>query len=665
MSKKQITLPPIYIGAQPPTVDFSLGRSTGASAPAIPEAMRFGPFMYHTLLDWEKSFQTSLALLDSALGQELSVARGGIIQDTNTIEGIQRELILRGQLMEKKRAEIQQVSSEADRFYGTDPLSLSHKQQMDVVIRLMNGHPRPRELHWFAQTSHEAAYKRRFAQESLGKLASQSAALRARLAELQRQAAEAAARAAAAEQAQAEAAARAAAEQAQAEAAARAAAEQAQAEAAARAAAEQAQAEAAARAAAEQAQTEAAARAAVEQAQTEAAARAAVEQAQAEAAAQAAAEQAQAEKQLRESISQNIFQINGATIKAGAQLVAAGGRGFAAEGIALALQASIRASIAALTELAAGAASGLLVGVGGLIYPSELGNGELPNRYALMLPLTDLTALPATEMSHGSISLPFRLGFKSTDSGPAEVIVIPADGVHVSRSVRVIAAIYDSAQNVYSISTPDIPPKTMVWTPIVDPGNSSTARPADIPQVPVYDGATLVPVSGRVDTYPELADAEIDDYIFIFPADSGLPALYAVFQSPRNMPGVVSGEGQTFSGNWLGALADGEGAPIPKQIAEQLRGKRFGSFSRFREAFWKLVADDEYLALQFTPNNIALMKKGYSPIVTMEYVAGKRDVFEIHHVDFVFSGGAVYNVDNLRVVTPRRHVRLHSEVKRG
>ncbi len=626
MPRKQITLPPIYIGAQPPTVDFSLGRSTGASAPAIPEAMRFGPFMYHTLLDWEKSFQTSLALLDSALGQELSVARGGIIQDTNTIEGIQRELILRGQLMEKKRAEIQQVSSEADRFYGTDPLSLSHKQQMDVVIRLMNGHPRPRELHWFAQTSHEAAYKRRFAQESFGKLASQSAALRARLAELQRQAAEAAARAAAAEQAQAE---------------------------------------AAARAAAEQAQAEAAARAAAEQAQTEAAARAAVEQAQAEAAAQAAAEQAQAEKQLRESISQNIFQINGATIKAGAQLVAAGGRGFAAEGIALALQASIRASIAALTELAAGAASGLLVGVGGLIYPSELGNGELPNRYALMLPLTDLTALPATEMSHGSISLPFRLGFKSTDSGPAEVIVIPADGVHVSRSVRVIAAIYDSAQNVYSISTPDIPPKTMVWTPIVDPGNSSTARPADIPQVPVYDGATLVPVSGRVDTYPELADAEIDDYIFIFPADSGLPALYAVFQSPRNMPGVVSGEGQTVSGNWLGALADGEGAPIPKQIAEQLRGKRFGSFSRFREAFWKLVADDEYLALQFTPNNIALMKKGYSPIVTMEYVAGKRDVFEIHHVDFVFSGGAVYNVDNLRVVTPRRHVRLHSEVKRG
>ncbi len=289
----------------------------------------------------------------------------------------------------------------------------------------------------------------------------------------------------------------------------------------------------------------------------------------------------------------------------------------------------------------------------------------MPNRYALMLPLTDLTALPATEMSHGSISLPFRLGFKSTNSGPAEVIVIPADGVHVSRSVRFIAAIYDSAQNVYSISTPDIPPKTMVWTPIVDPGNSSTARPADIPQVPVYDGATLVPVSGRVDTYPELADAEIDDYIFIFPADSGLPALYAVFQSPRNMPGVVSGEGQTVSGNWLGALADAEGAPIPKQIAEQLRGKRFGSFSRFREAFWKLVADDEYLALQFTPNNIALMKKGYSPIVTMEYVAGKRDVFEIHHVDFVFSGGAVYNVDNLRVVTPRRHVRLHSEVKRG
>ncbi|MCV4341889.1 S-type pyocin domain-containing protein [Pseudomonas capsici] len=583
--------------------------------------------MYHTLLDWEKSFQTSLALLDSALGQELNVARGGIVQDTNTIEGIQRELILRGQLMEKKRAEIQQVSSEADRFYGTDPLLLSHKQQMDVVIRLMNGHPRPRELHWFAQTSHEAAYKRRFAQESFGKLAGQSAALRARLAELQRQAAEAAA-------------------------------EQAQAEAAARAAAEQAQAEAAARVAAEQTQAEAAARATAEQAQAEAAARVTAEQAQRE------AERLQKERR-PDQVASNIFQIHGATTAAGAQLITMAGRILAAEGAALTLQASIRASIAALSELAAGAASGLLVGVSALIYPSELGNGELPNRYALTLPLTDLTASPITEINHGPINISVRIGFKPASSGHTEVIVIPADGVHVSRSVRVIAAVYDSAQNVYSVSTPDIPSKTMIWTPIADPGNSSTVLPVDTPQVSVYSGVTLMPVTGRMDTYPELDDVEIDDYVFIFPSDSGLPALYVVFQSPRNMPGVVRGEGQTVSGSWLGPLAEGEGAPIPKQIAEQLRGKQFSDFSRFREAFWKLVADDELLVSQFSSENKVLMQKGYAPYTPKRQSVGERKVFEIHHIDFISNGGAVYDLDNMRILTPARHIKLHSEVKHG
>ncbi|QVE15589.1 MULTISPECIES: hypothetical protein [Pseudomonas] len=74
--------------------------------------------MYHTLLDWEKSFQTSLALLDSALGQELSVARGGIIQDTNTIEGIQRELILRGQLMEKRELKSNRFLRRRSDFMG-------------------------------------------------------------------------------------------------------------------------------------------------------------------------------------------------------------------------------------------------------------------------------------------------------------------------------------------------------------------------------------------------------------------------------------------------------------------------------------------------------------------------------------------------------------------
>ena len=56
------------------------------------------------------------------------------------------------------------------------------------------------------------------------------------------------------------------------------------------------------------------------------------------------------------------------------------------------------------------------------------------------------------------------------------------------------------------------------------------------------------------------------------------------------------------------------------------------------------------------------MKKGYSPHVIEGESVGKRDVFEIHHVNFISKSGAVYDIDNLRIMTPKRHIELHSEI---
>ncbi|WP_413466745.1 hypothetical protein, partial [Pseudomonas aeruginosa] len=36
----------------------------------------------------------------------------------------------------------------------------------------------------------------------------------------------------------------------------------------------------------------------------------------------------------------------------------------------------------------------------------------------------------------------------------------------------------------------------------------------------------------------------------------------------------------------LGAASQGEGAPIPSQIADKLRGKTFKNWRDFREQFW-------------------------------------------------------------------------------
>ncbi|RRV05522.1 hypothetical protein EGJ27_17035 [Pseudomonas sp. v388] len=310
------------------------------------------------------------------------------------------------------------------------------------------------------------------------------------------------------------------------------------------------------------------------------------------------------------------------------------GRILAAEGSALTLQAAIRSSVGALGSVA----SGFLVGVGALVYSSELGNGELPERYALSLPLSELGELSVSAQNTGTVEVPVRLGFRPSVDEQTEVIAIPADGVHVSSSVRVITATYDAARNVYSASTPDDPERTLIWTPIVHPGDSSTALPVESPPAPVYEGATFVPSEGRIDTYPELADARIDDYIFVFPADSGLPPLYVVFRSRRDMPGAASGEGQDVLTGWLG-LTEGEGAPIPKQIADQLRGRTFSSFSQFRGVFWKLVAADEMLVPQFSILNLDRMRRGYSPVVTEDQRVGRREVLEIHHINHISKGG--------------------------
>ncbi|WP_148279823.1 HNH endonuclease [Pseudomonas syringae] len=104
--------------------------------------------------------------------------------------------------------------------------------------------------------------------------------------------------------------------------------------------------------------------------------------------------------------------------------------------------------------------------------------------------------------------------------------------------------------------------------------------------------------------------------------------------------------------------------PIATRIADQLRGKSFSSFGAFRKVFWISLANDSELSQQFSSPNLSGMawhgmawQKGLAPPAAPKSEhAGKRIAFELHHVELIKNGGAVYDADNLRAVTPSRHI---------
>ncbi|MGG7673323.1 S-type pyocin domain-containing protein [Pseudomonas sp. WC2] len=151
-----------------------------------------------------------------------------------------------------------------------------------------------------------------------------------------------------------------------------------------------------------------------------------------------------------------------------------------------------------------------------------------------------------------------------------------------------------------------------------------------------------------------------EDCILVFPADTGLKSLYVVFSRPARLtPGTVTGVGEDVSGIWLAGAGTGIGAPIPTRIADRLRGREFSSFDAFRKAFWTEVVNDPELFSQFNQNAQDRLMSGNAPAVRDREAVGTRGVFEIHHVERIADGGAVYDVDNLRVNTPKNHISQH------
>lgn len=197
----------------------------------------------------------------------------------------------------------------------------------------------------------------------------------------------------------------------------------------------------------------------------------------------------------------------------------------------------------------------------------------------------------------------------------------------------------------------------VIWTPAADPNELG---------IPALEGAPKLP---SVWVYPPTEQSnkalvnpvhppDYQDAIIWFPTKPEIAPIYLSI-SVRNQPGVVTGIGEDVPGEWLDHARAGLAAPIPTSIADSLRGREFSSFNSFRRAFWVAVSRDPSLAGQFSEDSLSRMQEGKAPRARDGDMVGKRQTHDIHHVEQVSEGGEVYNVDNLRVNTPKNHIDVH------
>lgn len=281
------------------------------------------------------------------------------------------------------------------------------------------------------------------------------------------------------------------------------------------------------------------------------------------------------------------------------------------------------------------------------LWPAKLGDGTLYTEEEL------------AEMAEAAIRVRFQLHVDSQGN-------LRVSGYHVNGNAqygdRVPVVHAERVEERFEVVLDE--DLTLVWYPD-ESGNqpiASTDYPADsgvepysILVTPIQeDDQELAPAG-----YPHPSEEQIE-LIVSFPADSGVEPLYLVFRkTARDERGVVTGQGEDIVGTWLENASKDLGAPIPSQIADQLRGREFSNFDNFREAFWLEVANDEELLAQFGSRNQKTIKAGRAPFARIGDQAGKRNRFEIHHVEEIRNGGSVYDISNMRVLTPSRHIAIH------
>ncbi|HHT0431187.1 TPA: S-type pyocin domain-containing protein [Raoultella ornithinolytica] len=298
------------------------------------------------------------------------------------------------------------------------------------------------------------------------------------------------------------------------------------------------------------------------------------------------------------------------------------------------------------------------------------GSDRVPGRNIDMLAAqASLFTAMKTEIQPGmkTVDLPVR-GYISNDGNGRQSVNLVRTGTGgISATVPVLNAVRDKTTGLDKITVPAVagaPSRTILVNPVpVGPAAPShTGNNTPAPVTPVHTGTEVKQADSIVTTtFPAADMPSLQDFIYWQPdaTGTGVEPIYVMLASPRDLPGKVSGKGESVSDGWLNKAGQELGSPIPSQIADKLRGREFANFDAFRRAVWDEVGKDTALSGQFNGSNRKALSKGYSPFPPEAEQVGGRTRYELHHKTPIKDGGAVYDIDNIGILTPKRHIELH------
>jgi hypothetical protein len=127
-----------------------------------------------------------------------------------------------------------------------------------------------------------------------------------------------------------------------------------------------------------------------------------------------------------------------------------------------------------------------------------------------------------------------------------------------------------------------------------------------------------------------------------------------VIKGSRQTPGTAHVSAPLVDAQVMLRGTHGNAGNIPLDVAKMMEGKSFNSFDLFRNEFWKSMSKSKY-AGEFGEANITRMEGGLAPFAVKSQHIGLQKNYHLHHKSPISHGGAVYDLSNIQIVTPRFH----------